>query len=80
MPLDNEFLARSGTHPDLLELDAALSKLEQERPNLAELVSLRYFAGLTMEQTAKSLGLSKRSAERNWTYARAWLHDEIAGA
>jgi RNA polymerase sigma factor (TIGR02999 family) len=73
LPLDNNLLARSGRHSDLLELDAALNKLEQERPELAELVSLRYFAGLTMEQAAKSLSISKRTAERNWTYARAWL-------
>ena len=73
LPLDDELLARSERSPDLLELDAALGKLEQERPELVELVSLRYFAGLTMEQAAQSLGISKRSAERNWTYVRAWL-------
>ena len=73
IPLGNELLAQSGHHSDLLELNAALDKLEADRPDLAELVSLRYFAGLTMEQAAKSLGISKRSAERNWTYARAWL-------
>ena len=73
LPLDNELLATSGRNPDLIELDAALRKLEDKRPELVELVSLRYFAGLTMEQSAKSLGISKRSAERNWTYARAWL-------
>ena len=48
-------------------------RLANQRPELAELVSLRYFAGLTMDQAAKSLGISKRTAERNWTYARAWL-------
>ena len=73
LPLDNEIRTGPRRNPDLMELDAALDKLEEERPELAELVSLRYFAGLTMEQAAKSLGISKRSAERNWTYARAWL-------
>ena len=73
VPLDSQVLAQSVRGADLLELDAALVKLEQERSDLAELVSLRYFAGLTMEQAARSLGISKRTAERNWTYARAWL-------
>ncbi len=73
LPLNNELLAGPGRNPDLVELDAALNKLEEQRPELVELVSLRYFAGLTMEEAAKSLGISKRSAERNWTYARAWL-------
>ena len=60
-------------NPDLLALDEALSKLAVERPDLAELVSLRYFAGLSVKQTASALGLSVRTAERNWTFAKAWL-------
>ena len=73
LPLNEELLSSSGRHPDLLELDAALDKLAEERPDLVELVSLRFFAGLTMDQSAAALGISKRSAERNWTYAKAWL-------
>ncbi len=70
-PLDSRVLATSNSHLDLLELDEALDKLAEHRSDLAELVSLRYFAGLTMDQTARSLGIPKRTAERNWTYARA---------
>ena len=77
LPLDDELLAQTSRANDLLDLDAALDKLENERPELAELISLRYFAGLTMDQAAKSLAISKRTAERNWTYARAWLLQEI---
>jgi RNA polymerase sigma factor (TIGR02999 family) len=64
---------------DLLALDEALGKLaEKDRPK-AELVKLRYFAGLTMEQTANTLGISLATANRWWNYARAWLHQEISG-
>jgi len=64
-------------HPDLLALDAALERLAVDHPEIAQLVSLKYFAGLTMEQTAKALGISLRTAERNWTYARAWLLEAV---
>jgi RNA polymerase sigma factor (TIGR02999 family) len=64
---------------DVLALDEALAKLEQKDPAKAELVKLRYFAGLTMEQTAEALGISPASAHRYWNYARAWLHREIEG-
>ena len=49
-------------------------------PGVAKLVELRYFAGLTMPQAAEALGLSLRTAERNWTFARTWLHRELASA
>ena len=62
----------------LLALDEALTRLETIDPTAAKLVNLRYFAGLTMPQAAEALGLSLRSAERNWTYARTWLHRELA--
>ena len=64
--------------PELLALDEALTRLAAHRPKAASLVSLRYFAGLTMEQAAASLGLSLRTAERNWTYAKAWLLEAMA--
>jgi RNA polymerase sigma factor (TIGR02999 family) len=64
---------------DLLALDEALGKLAEKDRLKAELVKLRYFAGLTMEQTAEALGLSLATAHRWWNYARAWLHQEIAG-
>jgi RNA polymerase sigma factor (TIGR02999 family) len=63
---------------DLLALDEALNRLEAADPLAARLVRLRFFAGLTMPEAAEVLGLSLRQAERNWTYARTWLHREVA--
>ena len=62
---------------ELLALDEALSKLSEEEPEMAELVKLRYFTGLTMDETAKALGVSPKTVQRHWTYARAWLLREI---
>jgi RNA polymerase sigma factor (TIGR02999 family) len=61
----------------LLALDEALSQLTAVRPELAELVKLRYFAQLTVEQTAAVVGLSPRTVKRNWVYASAWLRRAI---
>ncbi len=63
---------------DLLALDEALSKLASVEPAKAELVKLRFFAGLTMPEAAATLGISLATAERNWTFARSWLYAEIA--
>jgi RNA polymerase sigma factor (TIGR02999 family) len=63
---------------DLLALDEALEKLAAKDRVKAELVMLRYFAGLTMEQTAEELGISLATANRYWNYARAWLYQEIS--
>jgi RNA polymerase sigma factor (TIGR02999 family) len=65
---------------DLLALDEALSKLAGADPQSTELVQLRYFAGLTLPEAAEVLGISPRTADRHWAYARAWLHREIQGA
>lgn len=62
---------------ELIDIDIALSRLEQLDPGKAELVKLRFFAGLTTKQTAKALGISPATADRNWAYARAWLKAEI---
>jgi len=62
----------------LLALDEALEKLSAVDRTAAELVQLRYFAGLTLSEAAQVLGISPRSAGRLWSYARAWLHQEIA--
>ncbi|MEM6979764.1 MAG: ECF-type sigma factor [Planctomycetota bacterium] len=61
----------------LLALDEALTKLERTDSDLAKLVELRYFTGLTVEQTADMLGTSPRTVKRHWAYARAWLHREM---
>jgi RNA polymerase sigma factor (TIGR02999 family) len=66
-----------GPSVDVLALDEALSRLAQEAPARAELVKLRYFAGLTMPEAADALGISLATAERYWTYARTWLYAEL---
>jgi RNA polymerase sigma factor (TIGR02999 family) len=63
---------------DLLAVDEALSKLASVEPAKAELVKLRFFAGLTMPEAAAALGISLATAERHWTFARSWLYAEIA--
>jgi len=74
-------LAPVGEAPaeDLLALDEALSQLEAESPKAAAIVKLRYFAGLTTEQSAAALGISKRTADRHLVYARAWLFNALGG-
>jgi RNA polymerase sigma factor (TIGR02999 family) len=64
--------------PDFLpELESALEKLEHLDPTAAEIVQLRYFAGMTIDQAAATLGISPRSANRCWNFARAWLYDAL---
>ena len=62
---------------DLIALDEALEKLTREDKVKADLVKLRYFAGLTVEQAGQALGISRATADRYWTFARAWLYNEI---
>ena len=62
---------------DLVALDGALKRLSDQDPLKARLVELRYFAGLTGEQTAAILGISASSADRQWVFARAWLRREL---
>jgi RNA polymerase sigma factor (TIGR02999 family) len=62
---------------DLLALDEALHRFAKKDPVKAELVKLRHFAGLTVDQAAEALGISPATADRYWAYARAWLHAEI---
>ena len=62
---------------DLLELNEALSRLEAADASRAQVVKLRYFAGLTIEQTARALGVSEPTVKRHWLYARAWLRREM---
>lgn len=62
---------------DVLALDEALGRLAQEDPLKAELVKLRYFAGLSVEEAASTLGISRATAARHWDYARSWLYDEL---
>ena len=72
-------LTAPGRPEELLAVDEALGLLAEADPKAAELVKLRYFAGLSMADAASVLGLSTRSAERTWAYARAWLRRAIEG-
>jgi RNA polymerase sigma factor (TIGR02999 family) len=62
---------------ELLRVHDALDRLAEEDPRKAELVKLRYFVGMSIEEAAEALGISDRTAKRDWTYARAWLGDAI---
>ncbi len=64
----------------LLELDEALSRLADQDPDAADVVKLRYFGGLSIEQAAKIKGISRKTAGRYWKYARLWLYREITRA
>ncbi len=63
---------------DVLQVDAALTALAAERPRIAELVTLRFFAGLSIDEAAEALGLSAATAKRDWVYARAWLQERLS--
>jgi len=65
---------------DLVALDEALTRLTAHDPIKAEVVKLRFFAGLTMPEIARTLNISLATAERHWTYARTWLYAELADA
>jgi RNA polymerase sigma factor (TIGR02999 family) len=72
--------AISGPQLDLIGLNEALDKLAARYPRVAELVKLRFFAGLTREEAAVVLGLSIATADDDWAYAKAWLRMELNGA
>lgn len=65
---------------DLLALDEALGLLAKRDPQAAELVQLRFFVGLTQQQAAGVLGISRRTADRTWAYTRAWLFQQVASS
>jgi RNA polymerase sigma factor (TIGR02999 family) len=77
--LDEAEIAVPQPREDLLALDEALDRLAALDPLKAELVKLRYFAGCTIAEASRLLNISTTTAERHWAYARAWLHQEIAG-
>lgn len=75
--LDENLIPAESRDSELLALDEALRRLAELDPQKAQLVELRFFAGLTMEDTAKTLAISPRSAYREWELARAWLRREM---
>ena len=77
--LDGLQLAAPEPVEDLLALDEALNRLAALDPIKAELVKLRYFAGMTIEEAADALGVSSATAKRYWNYARAWLYQAVTG-
>jgi RNA polymerase sigma factor (TIGR02999 family) len=80
LDLDEFAAATSERLDDVLDIDAALAGLADADPQAAELVKLRYFAGLSIPQAAAALGISPRSADFLWAYARAWLLRSLGGA
>ncbi len=80
LDLDQLAAATSERLDDVLDIDAALAGLASADPQAAELVKLRYFAGLSIPQAAAALGVSPRSANFLWAYARAWLLRSLGGA
>src|SRR5215471_14453290 len=79
VPLDDVVPAPPEGTDDLLALDEALTRLAALDPEAAQVVHLRYFAGLSLDETAESLGMARTTAYRHWTFARAWLRKELAG-
>jgi RNA polymerase sigma factor (TIGR02999 family) len=80
LDIDAVALASKVTPDQLLAIDDALNRLAEGDPMAAQLVKLRYFAGLTVDEAGTALGLAKSTAYRHWKYARAWLYSELVGA
>lgn len=78
-PLSVLDLAVEQNSAQILALDDALRRLEQAEPEVAGVVRMRFFAGLSVDETAEALALSPRQVDRHWAYARAWLLREVAG-
>jgi RNA polymerase sigma factor (TIGR02999 family) len=75
----DESVPAAAADEDLLALDEALEKLASQDPQAASVVQLRYFAGLSVEEAAEALGISRAGAYRHWTFARAWLLHAMRG-
>ena len=76
--LDEVEITLDAPGEDAVRLDEALTRLARKHPEKAELVKLRYFGGLTVEESAQALGISTTTADRYWTFARAWLFRELS--
>ena len=76
--MDVATLAADVDPDDVLALDAAVTKLETANPQAAAVVRLRFYAGLTVDQAAETLGVSDRTVKLKWAYAKAWLFDELS--
>lgn len=78
--LDQLAVVADATSDDLLAIDEALQRLAEESKSCAELVKLRFFAGMTLDEAAAALGIGRRTADRYWAFARAWLYDALKNA
>ena len=78
VPLQEEHVAAPSRNVDLIALDEALNKLADHDSRKAELVKLRFFAGLTIRQAAEALGIAESTADADWAYAKSWLRLELA--
>jgi RNA polymerase sigma factor (TIGR02999 family) len=78
--LDTIDIAADANDDTLLLINESLEKLAQEEPQAAEIVKLRFFAGLTLEEAGQLLGFTERTAKRHWAFARAWLYDAMKSA
>lgn len=78
-PLRADFASWTDDPSDALALDEALTRLEQFDPRKAEIVGLRFYGGLTREQIGKMLGIAPRTVDKEWYFARAWLHRALSG-
>jgi RNA polymerase sigma factor (TIGR02999 family) len=76
--LDADRLVQPGRDVDLIALDEAISALAKQDPRKAELIKLRFFAGLTISEAALALGISESTADADWAYAKAWLRLQMA--
>jgi RNA polymerase sigma factor (TIGR02999 family) len=77
LPLDDAHLSEEAADDRLLAVNEVLDRLAQEEEKAAEVVKLRYFVGLTIKETADILGISVRTANRHWAYARAWMYQQL---
>jgi RNA polymerase sigma factor (TIGR02999 family) len=80
LDVDALALATEVTPDQLLAIDDALAQLERDDPTAAQIVKLRYFTGLTVEEAGAALGVATTTAYRHWNYARVWLHSELLDA
>ena len=77
--LDEGLAAENGTLAEILAVDEALNQLAQLDARQARVLELHFFAGLTFDEIAEQLGVASRTVKRDWTIARAWLHQQLAG-
>lgn len=80
MPLDEEVAVYEPPSEDVLAVHELLTELEREDPVLAQIVNLRYFVGMTVEETAQVLGLSERTIHRHWRFITAWMKSRLEGS